>query len=286
MIKLWHVLVIVILLMALPLVGACTAEEPPATPATPETAPSPETPPTPTPTELPKPEPVPEQKGIEVQNCKLCMYGIYRYYSHDEDLMVTLHALHGYYEAAPDSVQAILTGELMNKTSDNVKLVDLLVKLSNLGRGVPLEGRVGFERIEVLLPIIRPGESSPFIAYGATGYEASEFEVKVEDFTPTTEEPFLGLKISDRKVTKEDVYDFTRYTVTGKVKNTANREARFVQIVCTFYDDSGSVVSVDKRGIGGPNHLMPGDEATFTMIAIYPPKWVSDYRIQVVARKT
>lgn len=266
-----------ILIIGMVLLAACAAPPAPAQTPPPETAPAP----TPAPSPPPEPTLPPKSEGVEVQNCKLIMYDFYRKHSD-----------------VPYTVQAVLTGEVINNTSDNVKLIKLFVRLKDVDIDVPLEGAVGAKSVVVFVPILRPGEASPFMACGATGYKVTDFEVEVEDYTRTTEELYSEIEVSesqgyeevfdDTPLTKYRCMNFfsltTGYIVKGKVKNIGNREARFVQVVCTFYDDSGCVVDVDESSLDYVTHLPRGTEATFTMGAVCSPELVSDFKIQVVAK--
>jgi hypothetical protein len=207
--------------------------------------------------------------------------------------------VHDLYKGNPNvpySVQAVLTGEVINNTPDNVKLITLMVKLLQLDKEVPLQGTLDNTRIEILIPILRPGEISPFTVCAATGYDVTDFEVKVNGYTPTTDTLFYKLKVIEPQGMIESFdppMDINRcanpiplvsgYVVRGKVNNTGEREARFVQVICTFYDDSGDVVDADKQTLDNTAHLSPGHEDVFTMGALCAPDLISDFKIQVIA---
>lgn len=208
-----------------------------------------------------------------------------------------VYDLYKRHSKVPYTVQAILTGEVTNNTSDNVKLVKLLVKLKQLGKEVPLQGTLTGKRIEVLIPILRPGEISPFTVCAATGYDVTDFEVKVDEYTPTTDQLVYDLEVTESQgmiETLDPPLTINRcanpiplasgYIVRGEVKNTADREARFVQVVCTFYDDSGRVVDADKCSLDYISDLSAGAEGTFTMGALCSPEVISDFKIQVIAK--
>ena len=254
-------LLLLTLIISIVLLGACASPSAP-----PESPPAPSEPPasTPAPSPPPEPAPPPKEEGVGVQNCELIMYGP-----------------DGNTPYEPPNIQGILTGELINNTADNVMLIELLVSLKDLDRDVPLEGHVDAKHVEVLVPILRPGEVSPFEAYGATGYQVTNFKVEVDGYRRTTEELFWDVEPSECQVTVDEGW----YTVKGKITNTGDTEAHFVQVVGTFYDDSGYVVSVDKNSLDFATHLLPGAEGTFTLRAICSPTQVSDFKVQAVAKQ-
>jgi hypothetical protein len=194
-------------------------------------------------------------------------------------------------------VQAVLTGEVVNNTSDSVRLPKLFVRLRDVDEDIPVQTAGGLATlIRIPIPILRPGEASPFSVCGATGYNVTDFEVKVQDYKRTVDELFWDIDVTEshgsvhvfdpplekRRCLQQ--FELSKgYTVTGKVKNSGNRVARFVQVVATFYDDKGGVVDVDEYSLI-ETHLPPGEEASFIVRSLVPPELVSDFKIQVVAK--
>ena len=264
--------------------GAPTpTHEPPPVPPPPAPAPTQPPTPAPAPTQPPEPKPPSKTEAIEVQNCALIMYNLGKQPTKGATF-------------APSTVQAVLTGEVLNNTSDNVKLIELLVRLRDEDKGVPLLGPGAGPGIRLLVPVIRPGETSPFVVCGATAHNATDFEVEVVDYKRTTEELFPDIEVSECKGYRKEFDDppetyrcgelwrlYDCYVVEGKVTNTGGREARNIKVVCAFYHDSGAVVHADEWSPYG-THLLAGAEDTFRIPALCSPDLISDFKIQVIAQ--
>jgi Protein of unknown function (DUF3426) len=72
------------------------------------------------------------------------------------------------------------------------------------------------------------------------------------------------------------------YSLSGMVKNTGERQVRFVQVLVTLYDAEGKVVGVDGT-FARPNELAPGESAPFKVSFYLTSAEPTSYRAQFIA---
>jgi len=72
------------------------------------------------------------------------------------------------------------------------------------------------------------------------------------------------------------------YSLSGMVKNTGERKARFAQVVVTLYGADGQVVGVDGT-FARPNELAPGESAPFKVSFYLTAAEPTSYRAQFFA---
>jgi hypothetical protein len=180
--------------------------------------------PSPTPTATPTPTPWPKLLIVSSSN-----------YTED-----------GYYH---------IVGEVKNILSDPIFLVTIIATFYNSANEV-----IGTYSTSAGLPYIRPNQKSPFDLSYPDKVTPTGYKLEVGYQKMTLRQPFEGLTIINHSPSATS----TDYKIVGSVKNNGAAQATSVQVVCTFYDDSGTVIGME-RTYTDPSTISASGTASFEL---------------------
>jgi PKD repeat protein len=166
---------------------------------------------------------------------------------------------------------AYIYAELQNTGSRNLDYVKLGIILLDVDDRIVYVGD-SFSQIEILLP----GQKTPvFELQPNTPYERCH--VFVESWEETGEQPYREFEVRDVN-SFVDKYGFLH--VVGKVVNVGVRTAEEVEVVVTFYDSEGNIVSSERESVT-PSELKPGSYGSFDASTFIGVDKIGHWSIQV-----
>lgn len=161
-----------------------------------------------------------------------------------------------------------VVGELQNTGTTNVRSVQVnLAMYSNTGT------LLGTDSTYSEVSILAPGDKSPFELWFEPPAAYSSYQLST-GFSETTDPPNHNFTV----VVTNQYTDSSGYRhVVGQVTNN-NLASDFVQVIVTFYDNSGRVVAMewDFVDTGSTSTLQPGQTASFeVVVSPSAPTWAS-----------
>jgi hypothetical protein len=130
--------------------------------------------------------------------------------------------------------------------------------------------------------IVAPGQRVPVrIVFTAPPAQWSKFQVlfKPEALTEPGLHNYADLTSSALNLVRSPT---SGYSVSGTVKNSGTRQARYIQAVVTLYGGNGQVVGVGED-LTDPDHLAPNGSAVFKVTIYSVASEPVSYRVQLVA---
>ncbi len=192
-----------------------------------------------------------------------------------EDVQVLSYSyyMHPYYED-----RLIIVGEVQN-TGSNV--IDQAAVTGTFY--APDETIFMQNTITTLTTQILPNQKSPFyltfspdnilVSTNWTSQDVTEYNITVTYASTTETRQYQDLTITSSSEATDSYGD---YYLSGTVKNTGSESTNKTWVVATFYNSTGSVVSVGYSSILTPNSIPPDGTADFT---IYPADYTSSSSI-------
>ena len=199
--------------------------------------------PTPTPTTSPTPTPTPQPTSMILSH--------------------TSYTSIGYFH---------VVGEVQNTLSTNIEYVEIIATFYDSSDTV-----IGTAFTFTYMDILKPNQKSPFdLSSYPDEITPASYKLTV-DYLTTSEQPLSGLAILSHT---PSVDSLGYHKIVGEVKNNADKEADFVQIVGTYYDSAGKVIGASYT-FTNPEDLGVGDTAPFELSS-YPRKInPTSYELQV-----
>jgi hypothetical protein len=187
----------------------------------------------------------------------------------DAQVLSYSYYMHPYY-----TDRLIIVGEVQN-TGSNV--IDQIAVTGTFY--APDETIFMQNTVLTLTTQILPNQKSPFyltfspdnilVSTNWTSQDVTDYNITVT-YAPTTEaRQYKDLTITSQS---EATDAYGSYYVSGTVKNTGTESTNKTWVVATFYNSTGSVVSVGYSEVLIPNSIAPGGTADFT---IYPADYTS-----------
>jgi len=137
-------------------------------------------------------------------------------------------------------------GEVQNNIDMNIR--DIAIKATYYdNRGYIVDK----ESCYVDIPLLVPGQKSPFWLFGTNEEKAVEYELEIVSFHETILEPYREFEIISHELMAYGGYDYFYnpppysgdiYVVRGEVVNIGTQIANNVTISATFYDATGNVI--------------------------------------------
>ncbi|MDX1813474.1 MAG: FxLYD domain-containing protein, partial [Candidatus Bathyarchaeia archaeon] len=164
-----------------------------------------------------------------------------------------------------------IVGELKNNLTSNIEYVKLVVTFYDSENVV-----IGADYSYADIDILEPNQTSPF-ELSSYPYVISPASYKISmEYRETTDEPFEGLTILSY-TSSVDSSGYPR--IVGEVKNYGATQATFVNVVCTFYDSSGTVIG-KADAYTNPSTINAGDTAPFEL-SLYRQLTPAYFELQV-----
>jgi hypothetical protein len=160
--------------------------------------------------------------------------------------------LNNVYNLVSDSTHYVV-GEIKNTGSENLERVKVAVGYYDAAGNT-----IGAEVLSIPIDILTPNQISPFIFDRSPAAEVASYEVVVNRFTVTEEEPYVDFECSNHR--------WNDPQVVGLVKNTGSMNAEFVKVHAFFYDASGKPLGYGSSYISG-NILKLGETFPFSVQA-------------------
>jgi hypothetical protein len=161
-----------------------------------------------------------------------------------------------------------VAGEVRNDSALNISGARVAVTFYDaLGQAL------GEAETPTLIDILSPGQRSPFILTLPRPATLADYSLRATA-CPTTEEPRSHLAVLSSRSLEEGGF----YHVVGQVENQGPSALDGVKVMVTLYDLGGKVVNVGVTR-SKPEHLAPGEQATFDCVFTYFP-WVSTHSVQ------
>lgn len=160
--------------------------------------------------------------------------------------------LNNVYNLVSDNTHYVV-GEIKNTGSENLERVKVAVGYYDAAGNT-----IGAEVLSIPIDILMPNQISPFIFDRSPAAEVARYEVVVNRFTVTEEEPYVDFECSNHR--------WNDPKVVGLVKNTGSMNARSVKVSSIFYDASGKPLGYGSSYIWG-NILKSGETFPFSVQA-------------------
>jgi hypothetical protein len=165
-----------------------------------------------------------------------------------EQLEILSHTAHH------DSIgNLIVVGEIRNNLSSNVRSVKIVANFYDAEQNLIGSGE-SYARVDIL----RSGQKSPFRFYAKQKDIHPASYKLVTLYRLTSDEPFVELSI----LSHETGYWYKYHQITGQVENEGETTAKFVEVVCTYYDAAGKVIDESSDSLG---NIEPGATASFKL---------------------
>lgn len=167
-----------------------------------------------------------------------------------------------------------VVGEVQNAGSQNLQLVTLAATFFDAANNV-----IDNSTAVTLMDVLTPQQKSPFkVISTKAGLNVDHYRIEVSDATFSNREPNRSLKIRGVSSGVNAVNGF--YDVKGEVLNNGTSIARFVEVVVTFYDSSGSVVALGST-FTDPSDLDPSMAAPFNASGMNNVPKIASFSVQV-----
>ena len=154
-------------------------------------------------------------------------------------------------------------GEAQNISGENLEYIKLTAILYD-GSGK----EIGSDWTYLSTDILRAGEKAPFIFLIRTDEEDyGSYGLTLSEYNKTDREPYRNFEFIN---VSYYIGDNGYYRVKGEIKNMGDRDVKYVDVILTFYDAEGKVVSAGTYPVGD---LSVGSTATFDTSAI--PKQIT-----------
>jgi len=153
-------------------------------------------------------------------------------------------------------------GEVQNNAGVAAEDVDVRVRLFD-GDGALLTD----EEWSISMNLIPAGDRAPFeVLFTRPPADWSTYTV---DARAEQADFMLRYTYRDLEIVEHtsEAPDFGDYKITGLVRNTGDKIARFVQVSATLYDTEGAVVGVDHTFVEA-DLLEPGDTSAFEVLIL------------------
>jgi len=166
---------------------------------------------------------------------------------------------------------AYVYAELQNTGPRNLEYVKLGVILLDENDRIVYVGDA-FSQIKILLP----GQKTPvFELQRNTPYE--KCRVFIEGWEETDEQPYREFEVRD---VSSFIDKYGSLHVVGKVVNTGAKAAKGVEVIVTFYDVEGNIISSDSEPVT-PFELKPGETGSFDASTFIGVDKIDHWLIQV-----
>ena len=165
-------------------------------------------------------------------------------------------------------------GEVQNNAEVAIEDVYVRVQLFD-GDGAQLTD----EEWSIPMNLILAGDRSPFevlFIHPPADWSTYKVEARAEQADFMLRYTYRDLEIVDHT---SEVPDFGDYKISGLVKNTGGKVARFVLATATLYDPEGTVVAVDYTFVEA-DLLDPGATSSFEMTILSSSGPADSYRLQ------
>jgi hypothetical protein len=146
-----------------------------------------------------------------------------------------------------------VVGEIKNTGSENLENVKVAV-----GYYDTTGNTIGAEVLSIPIDILVPNQISPFVFERSSASEVARYEVVVNRFSVTDEEPYVNFECSNHR--------WNDPQVVGLVKNTGSMNAVSVKVSAVFYDASGKPLGYGSNYIWG-SMLKAGERFPFSVQA-------------------
>jgi len=167
-----------------------------------------------------------------------------------------------------------VVGEVQNSGSENLHLVTMAATFFDAANNV-----IDNSTAVTLMDILTPQQKSPFkVISTKPRLNVDHYRIEVSDATISNREPNRSLKIRGVSGGVNAVNGF--YDVKGEVLNNGTSIARFVEVLVTFYDSSGSVVELGST-FTDPSDLDPGMAAPFNASGMNNVPKIASFSVQV-----
>ncbi len=150
-------------------------------------------------------------------------------------------------------------GEVQNIGDAPIKGVTLNITLQTQS------GQKLYRTTTTSIDLILEGRKSPFtflLTDKSLATEVKSAEVSIANYETTTETKPLKLRISAHKAENN--------TIVGFIENLGARQARFVSVLATFYDENQQVIAGDAFMY---DRLMPASRSSFEISFPFPEKY-------------
>jgi len=178
------------------------------------------------------------------------------------DIKVLSHE--GYYDTSGMVGSYVeIFGEVQNIGDRNLTFIKLTATLYDNDRQV-----IGTDYTYARADILLPGEKAAFsIMKGPTGEDFESYILEVTSCGETTDVPYRDFEFLN---TSSYIDDKGYYCVKGDLKNIGTQNIDYVDVIITFYNTEGEVVSATSFLIAGleASGIAPFD--TYTL-----PDWIS-----------
>jgi hypothetical protein len=165
-----------------------------------------------------------------------------------------------------------LVGEVLNKTPDTLRFVEVLATFYDADGQLVGTGSTFTE-----LSMIEPGSTAPFKMTTLNPPTVGHYDLRV-DYSTTTQPP-IRLEITGHS---GSVADTGWYHVAGEVRNPHDFTIKFSEIVATYYNATHEVVRVEVD-FAELDPLEPGQSSPFEVILTDPPADLQHYALQTEA---
>jgi len=168
-----------------------------------------------------------------------------------------------------------VVGEVINPLSTSIEFVKITATFYDAQKTV-----IGTDFSYTELDILKPNQKSPFdLSSYPDKIDPDSYKLKVS-YRETDEEPFSGLKILSHSAS---IDDYGYHEIVGEVKNEGTNDAKFVRVVCTYYDAGGRVTGTSFTYTA--YDIDVGDSAPFELSS-FPRELVpANYELQVQGRQ-
>jgi hypothetical protein len=166
---------------------------------------------------------------------------------------------------------AYVFAEIQNTGSQNLQFVKVgIILFDQNSRAICADGR--YSEIDVLLP----NQKTP-VFWLQLNMPYETYDIFIESWSETTKQPYREFRVENVK-TWTDTLGYLH--VVGDVVNTGTLTAKYVNVVVTFYDKEGKIVSA-KSGYVTPSELGAGSRGSFDVYPDVGKEEIDHWSIQV-----
>jgi hypothetical protein len=178
----------------------------------------------------------------------------------------------------PTTGQLHVVGTVLNNGNANLSSVQVTANLKDTSGNV-IQSPVGYS----LLPIMLPGQSSPFDIFTLLPPNLGSAGDLAISFNTTTDVPAAGLAVSGDRMTSDAR---AQLHLTGVLTNSSREPTTPFRIIYTLLDGSGNPIragsvsaSVSTNSQAG--RLVPGTSGQFDALILAPPAAFATYTLAV-----